>query len=204
MNLLESLTPESLSQSSLSWEHPPVKWEPLQGSGMRVYVPAQVDYFQDPAGKVTKDDAPYLWMSCSGDFVAQAHVRPAHTSTYDAAAIMARQDATHWGKLCFESTDFGTRAAVSVVTNGVSDDANGVDLTVADVWLQMARSGDVFGMHYSLDGINWRMVRLFRLPMAPSIRVGLVAQCPVGAGATVDFLSFSVENHALSNLRAGI
>ena len=204
MNLLASLTQENLAQTNLRWEHDPLKWEPLSGGGMRVYVPAQVDYFQDPAGKVAKDDAPYLWMKCSGDFVAQAHVRPAHTSTYDAAAILARQDATHWGKLCFESTDFGTRAAVSVVTNGVSDDANGVDLSVTDLWLQMARAGDVFAMHYSLDGSSWRMVRLFRLAVARAIRVGLVAQCPVGPGATVDFLYFNVENRTLQNLRGGI
>ena len=93
--------------------------------------------------------------------------------------------------------------AVSVVTNGVSDDANGVDLSVTDLWLQMARAGDVFAMHYSLDGRSWRMVRLFRLAVAPAIRVGLVAQCPVGPGATVDFLSFSVENRTLQNLRGG-
>lgn len=203
MNLLDSLTQNSLAKTSLSWEHDPLNWDPLPGGGMRVFVPAQVDYFQDPAGKVVKDDAPYLWMNCTGDFVAKAHVRPAHTSTYDAAAILARQDATHWGKLCFESTDFGTHAAVSVVTNGFSDDANGVDLTVSDLWLQMARAGDVFGMHYSLDGSSWRMVRLFRLAVLPTIRVGLVAQCPVGPGTSVDFLYFSVENRRLQNLRAG-
>jgi regulation of enolase protein 1 (concanavalin A-like superfamily) len=47
---------------------------------------------------------------------------------------MVWADSDHWAKLCFESTDFGTRAIVSVVTNGVSDDANGVNYHWPDVW----------------------------------------------------------------------
>jgi hypothetical protein len=171
---------------------------------MRVFVPPRVDYFQDPTGVHTKDDAPYLWLSVTGNFVAQAHVRPAFTTTWDAGAIMACHDAQHWAKLCYESTDLGTTAAVSVVTQGISDDANGVDLSVPDLWLQIYRAGDVFGMHYALDGSSWRMVRLFKLPMPPTIKVGLVAQCPAGPGTTIDFLSFTVEPRMIKNLRAGV
>ncbi len=204
VNLLSDLTPAALAARSLSWEHPPLGWEPLPGGGMRVTVQPRVDYFQDPAGIHQKDDAPFLWLPVSGDFVAQAHVRPAFTTTWDAAALMARFDAQHWAKLCYESTDLGTHAAVSVVTNGVSDDANGADLTAPDVWLQLYRAGDLFGLHYALDGKSWRMVRLFKLAGPPELRLGLVAQCPVGPGTTCDFLSFNVESRTIQKLRAGL
>jgi uncharacterized protein len=209
MNLIEKPTIESLQLAHLSFDHAPEKWEPLAGgggtsAGMRVFVPARVDYFQDPAGKIVNDSAPYLWLPVTGDFVARAHVRPAFDTTYDAGAIMVRQDAGHWAKLCFESTDFGTKAAVSVVTRLTSDDANGVDLAVGALWLQVARLGDVFGMHYSLDGTSWRMVRLFNLKLSDKVRVGLVAQCPIGPGTTVDFLSFSVDASPLKDFRAGV
>ena len=204
MNLLEDISPEKLTARSLSWDHPPLKWEPLPGGGMRVFVPPRVDYFRDPTGVHAQDDAPYLWLSVTSDFVAQAHVRPVFVTTWDAAAIMARHDAQQWAKLCYESTDLDTTAIVSVVTRGISDDANGVDLSVPDLWLQIYRVGDVFGMHYALDGRNWRMVRLFKLPMPPAIRVGLVAQCPAGPGTTIDFLSFTVEPRTIQNLRAGV
>ncbi len=197
MNLLTPLS------SSLTWSHAPERWEPLPSGGIRVTVPGKTDYFQDPSGVVRKDDAPYLWLPVQGDFVAQAHLQPSHLTTWDAAAVMARQDETHWAKICYESTDIGTRAAVSVVTNGISDDANGVDLTVPDLWLQIVRVGDVFGLHYALDGKSWRMVRVFRLPVAPQIQVGLVGQSPAGPGTTVDFLSFSVEGRTVKDLRAG-
>lgn len=202
MNLLDNLTPAQLS--NFPWAHEPQHWELLAGGGLRILVPACVDYFQDPAGKLSADSAPYLWMPCEGDFVAQAHVRHAFLNTYDAGALMVRQDTQHWAKLCFEATDFNTRAVVSVVTNGMSDDANGVDVNVSDIWLQVARSGNLFAMHYSLNNRDWRMVRYFPLALSASIQIGLVAQCPVGKGATIDWLALNVESRTVGNMRAGV
>jgi uncharacterized protein len=204
MNLLENLTKETLSARSLAWEHAPLDWEALPDGGIRVHVPGKTDYFQDPAGVIQKDDAPYLWLPFEGDFVAQAHVRPNWVTVWDAAVLMVRHDPTHWAKICFESTDIGTTAAVSVVTNGHSDDANGADLTTKDVWLQICRSGNTFGLHYALDGKSWKMVRVFRLDLPARVKVGLVAQCPAGPGVAVDLLSFSIAAGPVKDLRAGI
>ena len=204
MNLLENLSRDQLAARSLGWEHAPSAWEALPGGGIRVTVPPTVDYFVDPAGVMNKDDAPYLHLKVKGDFVARAHLRPTFTTTWDAGAIMVRHDSHHWAKLAYESTDLGTTAVVSVVTNGVSDDANGIDLTVPDIWLQVFRKGNVLGMHYALDGAAFRMVRVFQLPLPEEVRVGLVAQCPAGPGASVDFLSFSVEEKSVKALRAGV
>lgn len=204
MNLLENLTSEQLEQRALRWDHAPLKWEALPEGGIRVTVPAKADYFRDPSGSHVNDNAPFLWTEVEGDFVAQAHVRPTFASTYDSGVLMVRQDAEHWAKICFEATDFGTTAAVSVVTNGVSDDANGADLSVPDLWLQIVRAGDVFALHYSLDRQAWRMVRIFRLPVSQKIRVGVVAQCPSGPGTTVDLLHFSIDRRKIQNARAGV
>ncbi len=204
MNLLEDLTPDRLAERGLAWEHAPIHWELLPEGGIRVTVPAKADYFRDPAGKMVNDNAPFLYRNVTGDFVAQAHVRPAFRSTYDSAVIMVRHDEQNWAKICFERTDFGTNAAVSVVTRGVSDDANGADVTVPDLWLQVVRAGDVFALHYALDGKSWRMVRLFHLPVPTTIRVGVVTQCPVGPGTTVDLLNFSIDQREIKNVRAGV
>jgi regulation of enolase protein 1 (concanavalin A-like superfamily) len=204
MNLLEDLTPAKLAARSLAWDNPPPRWEDLPEGGIRVHVPARVDYFQAPIGDLRKDDAPYLWTSVDGDFSAVAHVRPNWTSVWDAGALMVRQDSTHWAKLCYESTDLGTTAAVSVVTNATSDDANGANLQTPDLWLQVARVGNAFGMHYSFDGHSWQMVRVFRLAMPASVKVGLVAQCPGGPGAQIDLLGFWINHGALHDLRKGI
>ena len=204
MNLLENLSRDQLAARSLDWEHAPSEWEALPGGGIRVAVPPAVDYFVDPAGSTTKDDAPYLYLKVKGDFVAQVHVRPSFTTTWDAGAIMVRHDSHHWAKLAYESTDLGTTAVVSVVTNSVSDDANGIDLAVPDLWLQVFRKGNVLGMHYARDGAAYRMVRVFQLLLPDEIQVGVEAQCPAGPGTSVDFLSFSVESRSVKVLRAGV
>jgi len=204
MNLITDLSPNNLDSRSLVWEHPPVEWMSLPEGGFRVRVPGKVDYFQDPTGANPKDDAPYLWLSITGDFVARAFVRPLWKTIWDAGALMVRQDSTHWAKICYESTDLGTTAAVSVVTREYSDDANGVNLTSPALWVQICRSGEMFGMHYALDGKNWQMVRYFKLPLPSTVKVGLVAQCPAGPGTTIDFLHFSVELRRVENLRTGL
>ena len=204
MNLLEKLTPENIAARSLTWDNPPLKWEANPEGGIRVHVPGKTDYFQDPAGVMQKDDAPYLWLPFEGDFVAQAHVRPNWVTVWDAGVLMVRHDSSHWAKLCFESTDIGTKAAVSVVTNGISDDANGADLSAKDVWLRICRIGNTFGMHYALDGKSWKMVRVFRLDLPARVKVGLVAQCPAGPGVAVELLSFSIEPRTIKDIRAGI
>ncbi|MBL7199769.1 MAG: DUF1349 domain-containing protein [Anaerolineae bacterium] len=202
MDLLQDISPTRTG--SLTWTHAPPRWEPLPGGGVRVSAPAKSDYFQDPRGTHPTDSAPFLWLLVEGDFVAQARVRPTFSSTYDAGCLMVRHDETHWAKICFEGTDLGTHAVVSVVTNGLSDDANGPDLEVDEVWLQIARKGDLFGLHYALDGKSWRMVRYCALPVPDQIKVGLVAQSPVGPGTTVDFCRFTVESRSVENLRAGV
>jgi regulation of enolase protein 1 (concanavalin A-like superfamily) len=202
-NLLAEATPEQLTARGFSWEHL-LRWEPLPGDAIRVTVPPGTDYFRDPAGEKVKDNGPYLWLTATGDFVATLHVRPAFTGMYDAGGILVRHDEAHWAKLCFEATNFGTTAAISVVTRGLSDDANGVDLAVPDLWLQVCRVRDVFGMHYAPDGTSWRKVRRFHLALPPTVRVGLLAQSPGDTGTAVDFLWFSVERRTVANTRTGV
>jgi hypothetical protein len=201
LNLLEDLKKENMS--AFSWDHEPTEWYGSSDGNLRVYAPPKVDYFQDPTGNLTTDSAPFLWLPVENDFVAQVHVSPLFSSIYDAGCLMVRIDSTNWAKICYERTDIGTTAVVSVVTKGVSDDANGVDLTCHDVWLQVARVGKTFAMHYSLDGETWRMVRFFSLQCAGNLKVGIVAQSPIGSGTYVDFIRFSLEKRTLANLRAG-
>jgi hypothetical protein len=200
--IIDSL--KALDQGQLTWLNKPAGVAKLSGDGLRIMVPGRTDYFQDPAGIIHVDSAPYLCTDVNGDFAARAHVRHAFQTVYDAGAIMVRQDALHWAKLCFESTDIGTRAVVSVITNGTSDDANGVNVNASDIWLQLVRKANLFAMHYSVDGHTWCMARLFHLALTDPLQVGLVAQCPVGTRAVIDWLSFEVASGLPANIRAGV
>ena len=116
---------------------------------------------------------------------------------------MVMKDLTCWAKCCYELTDFGTHAAVSVVTKGTSDDANGNNLEGNTAWLQVCRVGNNFAFHYSKDGENFYMVRLFHLPVEKTVKVGIEAQSPAGEGGLRFYSEISLENRTVKNLRAG-
>lgn len=116
---------------------------------------------------------------------------------------MVIKDEQMWAKAAFEAPDFGTRAAVCVVTDGVLDDANGCNIDQNVVWLQIARVGDIFCVQYSLDGERFDMVRLFCLPVCESVKAGLEAQSPAGEGGLRLFSDVTLERRTIHNLRAG-
>ena len=149
------------------------------------------------------DDAPFYYTEVEGDFVMRAKVSHDFTAVYDAATLMVRVNEKCWAKACFESTDFGTRAAVSVVTRELSDDANGCDLEENEIWLQICRVGQTFACHYSIDGEDFRMMRYFVLPAGPVVKAGMVAQSPIGEGGDRVFKHFSIEKRTVGNIRAG-
>ena len=168
------------------------------GDEIRIYATRHSDFFED------KCDAPFYYTEITGDFVLRAKVSLDFQATFDSACIMVMKDLRTWAKACFEQTDFGTRAVVSVVTNdGSSDDANGPNIDGSEVWLQMARVGQHFGLHYSLDGVRFYMMRTFRLPVEETVKVGLLAQAPTGDGGERRFAHVSIEKRTVKGLRKG-
>ena len=176
---------------------------------LAILAPAKTDWFNNPVpenGVLSAPvvNAPFFYTEVSGDFVFRAKVRPNHRYTYDACALMVIRDERMWAKAAFEKSDFGTTAAVCVVTNQVSDDANGCNIDQDTLWLQIARVGDVFCVHYSLDGERFDMVRLFHLPVGESVKVGLEAQSPAGEGGLRLFSDVTLEKRTVQILRAGV
>ena len=179
------------------------------GAELTIAAPPKTDWFNNPIpedGELPEPvaNAPFFYTEVSGDFVFRAKVRPNHWYTYDACALMVIRDERMWAKAAFERSDFGTNAVVCVVTNEVSDDANGCNIEQESIWLQIVRKGDVFCVHYSLDGERFDMVRLFRLPDGESVKVGLEAQSPAGEGGVRLFEQVTLEKRTVENLRAGI
>ncbi len=173
-----------------------------------ITAPAKTDWFNNPVPEngVLSDpvaNAPFYYTEVEGDFVFRAKVRPNHRYVYDACALMVIKDEYTWAKAAFEASDFGTKAAVCVVTNQVSDDANGCNIGQDEAWLQIVRVGDVFCVHYSLDGERFDMVRLFYLPVGERVKVGLEAQSPAGEGGLRFFSDVILEHKTVKNLRKG-
>lgn len=162
------------------------------------------DFFNNPVDKSVTATAPLLYKNVKGDFVATALVKPNFASMWNAASLMVHIDSTNWIKFAFENSDATGKSIVSVVTKGISDDANGVVLDNQEsIWLRISRKGDVYAMHWSKDGKNYMMSRLCSLPSGEMVKVGMESQCPVGEPANHGFLYFSLQNTTIKDLRKG-
>ena len=149
--------------------------------------------------------APFYYTEVEGDFVLQVKVSHAFKDIYDSASVMVMVDMQNWAKACFEKTDFGTHAAVSVVTKrGESDDANGCNLEGNTAWLKVCRVNHTFSFHYSTDGKKFYMLRFFSLPVDQKVKVGLLAQAPTGNGGVRVYEDLMLENKTVKNIRYGI
>ncbi len=150
-------------------------------------------------------NAPFYYTEIAGDFVMRVKVSHDFRDTYDSSSIMVMVNFQNWAKACFEKTDFGTHAVVSVVTkSGESDDANGCNIDGNSVWLQVCRVQNSFAFHYSVDGSHYYMMRFFNLPVAEKIKLGFLAQAPMGDGGVRVYESIVIENRTVKNIRFGM
>lgn len=200
MNLLENCTAETLDEQ-LSWLHEPESWH-FGTDGLRITPTANTDFFR-PYGGGGKDNAALLYTEVTGDFTATARASAELSDFGDAAALTVRSGASRWAKLCIERSPIGEVSIVSVVTNGASDDANSELLSRPESYLRITRKGNVFGMHYSIDGSTWRFVRTFAMEVPEHLMVGIHAQSPFGSGCVARFGSFDVTDVPVADFRSG-
>ena len=187
--------------SDLEWLNEPESFEIVDGS-LSVTVKKGTDFFNNPEDESNIATAPYIYKSMKGDFVVKALVEPDFASQWNAVAIMVHLDSLNWIKFAFENSDATGPSIVTVVTRGASDDANGVILKGQNqIWLVMARKSNIYSMHWSIDGQNFKMARLASMPVAHDVRVGIEFQSPVGNEATHLIHSFEVVNRTIENLR---
>jgi uncharacterized protein len=168
---------------------------------------ASTDMFADPAGPA--DPAPdagrFVGLPPAGDFRLAAQVQVEFGSRFDAGVLLLHARERHWAKLCFEYSPQLRPTAVTVVTRGVSDDCNSFEVDGDTLWLRITRSGAAWAFHASTDGSWWRLLRYFALggDAAELVRVGFLAQSPVGQGCTATFDRISFQPGAPENLRDG-
>jgi regulation of enolase protein 1 (concanavalin A-like superfamily) len=194
----------------LRWEVPPVDWAGDGDATLTITAGPRTDMFVDPRGIDGPTlNAPRLLGSpdadgAAGDYLLGARVRVGFSATYDAGVLLVYGDERSWAKLCFECSPDGRPMIVSVVTRGVSDDANAFEVDGDQVWLRVARLGRAYAFHASTDGTAWRLVRHFALaPGGPPPRIGFEAQSPTGGGCTATFERIRFARERLGDLRSG-
>jgi regulation of enolase protein 1 (concanavalin A-like superfamily) len=188
----------------LTWDAAPASWSLDDGPALTIAAPARTDLFRDPAGSEPATAAPRLLGPVEGDFQFSARVRCGFAGAFDAGALLLWAGDAAWVKLAFEVSPDGEPMVVSVVTDGLSDDANAFAVDGDAVWLRISRLGPVCALHARLDGEPWRFVRQFALPAPGGLRAGFLAQSPTGEGATATFEEIGYAPERLADLRSGV
>ena len=173
---------------------------------VHLFAGAGADLFVDPAPNpgATLPDAERFVTRQSGDFTLSAFVEADTAEQYDSGVLLVWVSETAWAKICVEQDPQGRQRLVSVVTMGVSDDANGPILDRAAAYLRVTRKGDVFGLHASQDGERWDLIRYFGLGVvnADPVYVGMLAQSPSGPGCAARFSQIKFSTETTPDLRS--
>lgn len=187
----------------LRWQAAPVSWQPSGADGVTVTAGAGTDLFVDPAGAPAVLSAPRAVVTVTGDYRFGALVSCAAEATFDAGALVAWVAADRWVKLALERSPAGVLTVVSVVTRGVSDDANGWPVPTGTAWLRIARTGAATALHARAAGEPWQLVRHLAFDDGGPVQVGVLAQSPTGAGAVSRFEQVRLEPGGVADIRGG-
>lgn len=166
----------------------------------------QTDWFFHPAGASRRDNVIAASMTIEDAvFTLSAKVRVGFSSAFDAGALFVQVDEDNWAKLAFEQSGAGLPTVVSVITRGVSDDADGPSIDSDTVWLRVHCDGQTLAFHFSVDGVYWRFLRWFTLPgiaLRP-LRIGFGAQAPTGEGCVARFTDIGWSLQPIVDFRDG-
>jgi regulation of enolase protein 1 (concanavalin A-like superfamily) len=190
-------------QPELDWHVQPPESAEIGETSMAFAAGPRTDLFTDPGGGEPKADAPLLLGQADGDFQLRARVSAPLAATFDAAALVVWASPTEWGKLALERSPQRESTIVSVVTRGVSDDANSFTVPEPFAWLRIGRSGETLAFHASLDGLWWSLIRLFTFPGAGEASAGFLVQSPTGEGLHGRFDEIEWHAGPIGELRDG-
>lgn len=200
MDLLAECSGKTLA-NGLKWVNEPREWR-AGDEGLVVSPESVCDLFR-PYDRPPSDNCSFLYKEVTGDFTAATRVSAELADFADGAALVVRGDADRWAKICLERSPIGDISIVSVVTDPWSDDANGEIVTSKECSLRLTRKDRVLAMHYSLDGVKWRFVRMFPLELPSTVKVGIHAQAPFSTGCRVVFRSLTIFPETVDDFRSG-
>jgi len=178
--------------AEMHWNVPPASFSVKGDNALEIVAPRMTDRFTSPLDDTRTHSAPWLLFDSSSDFVMSARVDVDFRSFWDAGVLVIRVDDLHWAKLCFEYSTKRQPTIVSVVTRGISDDANAIPVEGHTACLQVARLGQGFVFYASKDCSAWQVIRAFTLTdsawQSPAkLQVGFASQSPSGEGCRTVF-----------------
>jgi regulation of enolase protein 1 (concanavalin A-like superfamily) len=185
---------------TLNWQNTPRSWNIDNKNVLTISSNPKSDWFVDPFDGTVANSAPILLFTPGSDYVLSARVTVKFATKWDAGALMLMGDDHHWAKLSFEYSPDGKPTLVTVVTRGLSDDCNSMNVSGDSVYLRIAKSSRTYVFYFSTDGQNWQILRTFGLDTELPVRVGFESQSPAGPGAVASFSAITYDPHRIGNI----
>jgi uncharacterized protein len=194
--------PDTIKISSipynLYWENHAIDFSSTENS-IFITAGAQTDMYRAPDNSYNINSAPQLLFNADDNFVLTASIEHGFNSKWDAGAIVIKSDSLNYVKYCFEKDYTGANRVVSVVTRGVSDDCNSVEVKSNRIFYKAAKSGNLVLLYYSEDGTKWYLVRASLMGFKGTVKAGFLAQSPTGEKNKVTFSNIKYEVKKISD-----
>lgn len=186
----------------LHWKIAPASWKLTNGE-LTITAGRTTDWYTSPVDRKVTANAPVALFQPAADFVLTAKVRVDFETKWDAGFLMVYVNDGTWAKFALEMAVYKEPTLVTVVTRGVSDDANSISISGNSVWLRIARTGQAIGFYASSDGRSFRMIRAFTLGDAAGLRAGFGAQSPVGEKSSAMFSEITYSPRKIKDIFTG-
>lgn len=185
---------------TLNWQNTPRSWNIDSKNVLTISSNPKTDWFVDPFDGTVAKSAPILLFTPDPDYVLSAQVTVKFATKWEAGALMLWGDDHHWAKLSLELSPDAKPTLVTVVTRGLSDDCNSVQLSANSVYLRIAKRGATYVFYFSTNGQSWQILRTFSLDTELPVRVGFESQSPAGSGAVAKFSAITYDPHRIGNI----
>ncbi|OJF94030.1 DUF1349 domain-containing protein [Alkalibacterium sp. 20] len=188
-----------MSQKFLSQElqtvHEPKKME-ITADALSIYTEPGTDLWQRTYYGFQNDNAPVIQTRTDEtyfSFVTKVESESGHR--FDQAGIALYLDADNWIKASLEYENKSYQRLGSVVTNsGYSDWATqDVDAGIKTLWYRLSRRASDFRIEYSLDGKDYKQMRICHLEKGEgTISFGVYACSPEDASFKATFSEMTI------------
>jgi uncharacterized protein len=189
-------------EKPLSWLNLPSSYSATD-TGIEIVAGEKTDKYIAPDYSYAIDNAPRVVFDADKDFVFSANIQHPFTNKWDGGSIVLEADRDNWIKFCFEKDYTGAKRVVSVVTKGISDDANSIELTRDSARFKMAKKGDTVYLYVGKSEKDWFLVRAINFKYAKSLKLGLLAQSPEGKTNKVIFTNVQYSAKTIKDFWTG-
>lgn len=177
----------------MHWYNEPPVWT-ANDDTITVQTAPETDFWRITHSGFIGDNGHFYHQQVTGDFQVEVKISGQYNSLYDQAGLMVRVDEATWLKTGIEYID-GRQYASAVVTREFSDwSVVALPQAPASLWLRLKRQGITIEIFYSLDGIEYQLLRQAYLTSLESVGVGIMAASPIGHGFHATFEGLALKN----------